>query len=309
MAMLNEMGGRRFARPDAWGRQQDDPEYGQAPMNQPSVVPENRPLSGMVPPPPPHPARGRPLNTFAQPARQRSQAMLMPPGDREAPPMPTGPMDTEAPPREKTGPIAPSAPFQYGAQGAPALRRDVYGDFAGFDTEREHNIAKSAKDAFTFAAQQQAAADSFVQASASKEGSEAWFNQYIRPVLEAQGYTIDWVKGDQAFIRSWDGVGTVDFVVNAGHPDPAQRKLAWQPTPQGEQPTAPYQPRQAPVADPVDDPTNETLPEPIYNEDGTVTLRVSPEAYRRLIPQMGESTDRNPYRKTLSDMVRPREAV
>jgi hypothetical protein len=302
-------------RPDQWGRYPGDPQYNQAPQAAPPVVPTN------APPPMAPPQQGRPLNQMAPQrpdTRGRITRFAQDGVDSPAgtPPPPPAAVNTrpplvgdQRPPQEATGPVKPQmplAPFQYG-QGQ-SLRTDVYGDYAGFDTQREHNISKSAKDAFLFASNQSAAADSFVQASATKEGSEAWFNQHIRPTLEAQGYTIDWVKGDQAFIRSWDGVGIVDFVVNAGHPDPSQRKLAWQPTAQGAQPTGGYTPR-TPVEPEqrTESPTNETMPEPTYNEDGTVTLRVSPEAYRRL--NLGTPTERNPYRKQLSDMVRPREVA
>jgi hypothetical protein len=84
---------------------------------------------------------------------------------------------------------------------------------------------KSAKYTFAKLAQESG------QMPQTKEEAEAWFNQHIKPGMEAAGFGVDWVKGDKAFIRSRENPegGVVDFVRGAGSNDPSYIALAWQP--------------------------------------------------------------------------------
>jgi hypothetical protein len=84
---------------------------------------------------------------------------------------------------------------------------------------------KSAK--YTFAKLAQAAGTM----PRTKEESEIWFKQHIKPGMEAAGFQIDWVKGDKAMIHTRENPGgeVVDFVRGAGSNDPSYQALAWQP--------------------------------------------------------------------------------
>lgn len=64
----------------------------------------------------------------------------------------------------------------------------------------------------------------------TKAESESWFNQHIRPGMEAAGFGVDWVKGDKAFIRTRENPegSVVDFVRGAGSGDRNYQALAWQ---------------------------------------------------------------------------------
>lgn len=92
--------------------------------------------------------------------------------------------------------------------------------FEGFDFEREQNPRKSAKDAFA-----QAVKNAPPPPGEDKQALEAWFNQYIRPQMEALGHRINWAKGDMMNFTSSEGTFTVDFLRGAGAPGWA---VAWQ---------------------------------------------------------------------------------
>ena len=105
--------------------------------------------------------------------------------------------------------------------------------FTGFDAGKlaaplklmEDGRPKSAKYTFAKLAQESG------QMPHSKAEAEAWFNQYIKPGMEAAGFGVDWVKGDKAFIRTRENPegGVVDFLRGAGSNDPSYQALAWQP--------------------------------------------------------------------------------
>jgi hypothetical protein len=110
-----------------------------------------------------------------------------------------------------------------------------------------------------------------------KETAGAFFEQYVRPGMEADGYKIHEVVGDKVRVstRESDAAGLtngawIDWVVGADGENPM---LAWQDETMGgggaRGMTAQTQP------------TNHTMPQPIQNPDGTVSIRVTPEAYRR----------------------------
>lgn len=64
----------------------------------------------------------------------------------------------------------------------------------------------------------------------TKEEAERWFNEHIKPGMEAAGFQVDWVKGDKAMIRTRENPQgeVVDFVRGAGSNDPNYTALAWQ---------------------------------------------------------------------------------
>jgi hypothetical protein len=92
--------------------------------------------------------------------------------------------------------------------------------FEGFNFERLQNPQKSAKDAFA-----QAVKNAPPPPGEDKQALEEWFNQYIRPQMEALGHRINWVKGDKMNFTSPEGTFTVDFLRGAGAPGWA---VAWQ---------------------------------------------------------------------------------
>lgn len=93
--------------------------------------------------------------------------------------------------------------------------------YAGFDTQRAQDPTKSAKDSFYRATQ---SAPTMPQ---DKAGSEAWFNQYIKSKLEADGYKVDWVKGDKAFVRTRENPQGEEIDFNQGADSDAS-SVAWQ---------------------------------------------------------------------------------
>lgn len=92
--------------------------------------------------------------------------------------------------------------------------------FEGFNFERAQNPRKSAKDAFA-----QAVKNAPPPPGEDKQALEAWFNQYIRPQMEALGHRINWAKGDKMNFTSSEGTFTVDFLRGAGAPGWG---VAWQ---------------------------------------------------------------------------------
>lgn len=91
----------------------------------------------------------------------------------------------------------------------------------GFNLGRAQDPKTSAKDAF---------AQAWGQAQAAPPGEDkaalgAWFDQNIRPSMEANGMTINWVDGDKMNFTSPQGTYTVDWYRGAGAPGGAG---AWQ---------------------------------------------------------------------------------
>lgn len=134
--------------------------------------------------------------------------------------------------------------FVAGTSKGPALTppaaKSVFGGaptFTGFDAtklaadlKRVDGVAQSAK--YTFAKLAQASGTM----PRTKAEAEQWFNEHIKPGLEAEGFGVDWVKGDKALIRTRENPQgeVVDFVRGADSNDPNYTALAWQPeTPGG----------------------------------------------------------------------------
>ena len=171
--------------------------------------------------------------------------------------------------------------WRYGSEGAPSINAEYFG---GFDLQRDQNPNKSAKDRFAeLSARSGVDPNTEFTGEGGKAAAEAWFRKHIMPGLIESGYEVLEVKGDQAYIKSWDGEGWTDFIVNAGG-RPGEIRFAWQP--QGsagaERPT----PRPStPAPDDAPDEGQDDLGDPIYNDDGTVSFKMTPEAYRRLVAQ------------------------
>lgn len=84
--------------------------------------------------------------------------------------------------------------------------------FEGFDFSRAQDPTFSAKDSFAAAA----SAAGTPPPGLDKSALAGWFNQYIRPGMEANGHTINWVDGDKMNFTSPQGTFTVDWVRGAG---------------------------------------------------------------------------------------------
>jgi hypothetical protein len=88
--------------------------------------------------------------------------------------------------------------------------------------QREHNRKKSAKDSFAHHSGQNAGSKQWF----SKDGAEDWFTQFVLPGLEADGFEVDDVRGDLAFIHTGENPeGTwIDYVRDA---DGSNQALQW----------------------------------------------------------------------------------
>ncbi len=93
--------------------------------------------------------------------------------------------------------------------------------FEGFDFSVTKDPLKSAKYSFANAAK---AAGTM---PTSKTDAETWFNNNIKAKMQADGHTINWVKGDTFQFTDASGTFVVDFVRGADSGNPA---LAWQPS-------------------------------------------------------------------------------
>lgn len=90
----------------------------------------------------------------------------------------------------------------------------------GFDTAREQNIQKSAKDAFAYLSQQAPPPP-----TNDKAAMGVWFKTYIEPGMKQLGHNVTEVEGDKFRYNNWEGDFWVDFTRGAGAPGGA---LAWQ---------------------------------------------------------------------------------
>jgi hypothetical protein len=93
--------------------------------------------------------------------------------------------------------------------------------FEGFDFSVTKDPLKSAKYSFANAAK---AAGTM---PTNKADAETWFNTNIKAKMQADGHTINWVKGDTFQFTDASGTFVVDFVRGADSGNPA---LAWQPS-------------------------------------------------------------------------------
>ncbi len=91
--------------------------------------------------------------------------------------------------------------------------------YEGFNTERDQDPRKSAKDSF-YAHSQRVAAP-----TQDKGQLGDWFNQNVRAGMEADGHRVTDVQGDKFRFNNWQGDYWVDFGRGAGAPGGA---LAWQ---------------------------------------------------------------------------------
>lgn len=100
-------------------------------------------------------------------------------------------------------------------------------DYTAFNTSREQDPNKSAKDAFVMVSNA-APPPPFHD----KKQLAAWFNQYIRPGFEALGHRVISVGDDSFTYTNHEGTFTVDFAQNAGAPRGSmQQRLQWGATP------------------------------------------------------------------------------
>ena len=96
----------------------------------------------------------------------------------------------------------------------------------GFDFNREQNTGKSAKDAFAWLSNQ-AAEKGFAAPLHDKSQLANWFNDHIRPGMDALGHNSTVAAGDKFRFHNWQGTFDVDFGRGAGAQGGA---LAWQAT-------------------------------------------------------------------------------
>jgi len=139
----------------------------------------------------------------------------------------------------------------------------------GFDTQREQDTGKSAKDAFAYLSN-----NAPPPPIGDKAALGAWFSQYIAPGMNALGHKVLNVVGDQVTLSNWQGTGTIDFARGAGADGGA---LAWQLMEGTYDPNAGFayeqqeaQRQQQPVAASPTTPPTEPLPPErfVYDEDG-----------------------------------------
>ena len=100
-------------------------------------------------------------------------------------------------------------------------------DYSAFNTSREQNPGASAKDAFAMLSNQ-APPPPF----ASKTELANWFNQNVRPGMDALGHKVLSVNEDGFTYTNHEGTFFVDFAQNAGAPAGSmQQRLQWGATP------------------------------------------------------------------------------
>lgn len=100
-------------------------------------------------------------------------------------------------------------------------------DYSAFNTAREQDPGKSAKDAFAYVTNS-APPPPFGDKGALRN----WFNQYVRPGFEALGHKVLSVDGDSFTYTNHEGTFTVDFAQNAGATAGSmQQRLQWGATP------------------------------------------------------------------------------
>lgn len=185
---------------------------GPIPGGDPSDPPPSDPPPTPTPPTPPPPQRDRP-SEFPPPWTAPDD----PPGRDQ-------PYDRS--PSWTADPNAPSTPYANSPSTARRYPGSALGNqqyFAGFNFGREQNRETSAKDTFAYGASQGAQDLRW----RNSQTSAAWFDQYVRPALEAEGYTVHAVEGDKALISTRENPeGTwIDWVQGIDGDNPM---LAWQ---------------------------------------------------------------------------------
>ncbi|NBU11526.1 MAG: hypothetical protein EBS84_21395 [Proteobacteria bacterium] len=100
-------------------------------------------------------------------------------------------------------------------------------DYSAFNTGRQQDPKKSAKDAFVMLSNQ-APPPPF----GSRSGLAAWFKQYIQPGMDALGHKVLSVGEDSFTYTNGEGTFTVDYAQNAGAtPGSMLQRLQWGATP------------------------------------------------------------------------------
>jgi hypothetical protein len=120
------------------------------------------------------------------------------------------------------GPITP-APFTPPAKTAAGdFKWNAGHDFSAFDTQREQDPAKSAKDAFAMLSNQAPPPP-----LNDKNALAGWFKQYIQPGMDQLGHKVSSVDGDKFSFNNWQGNFDVDYGEGAGGD---RGRLSWQTT-------------------------------------------------------------------------------
>jgi len=115
---------------------------------------------------------------------------------------------------------APDAGKPTGPSGNPYTGFTPKYAFEGFNFDREQNPGKSAKDAFAMLANQAPPPPLNDKAALGQ-----WFEQFIRPGMDALGHHVTGVNGDSFTYGNDEGNFTVDYGRGAGAENGA---LAWQ---------------------------------------------------------------------------------
>ena len=109
-------------------------------------------------------------------------------------------------------------------------------DYSAFNTSREQDPGRSAKDAFAMISNNAPPPPGHDRAALS-----AWFNQYIRPGMDALGHRVLSADSDGFTYTNHEGTFRVDFYENAGAPAGSMRqRLQWNATPADEATRARY---------------------------------------------------------------------
>jgi hypothetical protein len=104
---------------------------------------------------------------------------------------------------------------------------NVGNDYSAFNTARPQDPNKSAKDAFAYISNM-APAPPFND----KKALAQWFNQYVRPGMDALGHKVSSVNEDGFTYSNHEGTFFVDFAQNAGaKPGSMLQRLQWNATP------------------------------------------------------------------------------
>ena len=108
-------------------------------------------------------------------------------------------------------------------------------DYSAFNTGRQQDPAKSAKDRFV------QVTNSAPPPPTTRAQMPAWFNTYIRPGFEASGNTVLSVDGDSFTYSNHQGTFRVDYFQNAdGNGSQGPMRLQWGATPADAATTAKY---------------------------------------------------------------------
>ena len=150
--------------------------------------------------------------------------------------------DPTTPPAATTLPATPVAPARTPTQASIFQGFQPKYAMEGFDTQREQNTGKSAKDAFAYLSQQAPPPPINDKAKLGE-----WFSTYIKPGMNDLGHNITSVEGDKFGFKNWQGDFNVDYGRGAGAEGGA---LAWQvDDPSARLASGPYVPKQPSAAD------------------------------------------------------------